>query len=75
MPIATKLSRVVTCGRMTPLSNPCELLICGHVTNIKLYICTSAVHMTTKLDRVVTCSGGTQPSKTRDLLITWSRDK
>ena len=31
--------------------------------------------MTTKLGRVVTCGGGTQHSKSRDVLITWLRDK
>ena len=41
----------------------------GPVTNIKPYICTSAVLMTTKLGRVVTSGGGTTISKSRDLLI------
>ena len=45
----------------------------GHVTDIKPYICTSAVLMITKLGRVVTCGVGTQPSNSRDLMITRSR--
>ena len=47
----------------------------GHVINVKPYICISVVLMTTKLGRVITCRRGTQPSKSRDHLITWSRDK
>ena len=39
------------------------------------YICPSSLPMATKLERVVTCSGETPPSKSRDLLITWSREK
>ena len=31
--------------------------------------------MATKLGRVVSCKGGTLPSKSRDLLIAWSRYK
>ena len=31
--------------------------------------------MATKLGKVVTCGGGNPPSKSCDLLITWSRDK
>ena len=31
--------------------------------------------MTTKLGRMVTYGGGSPPSKSPDLLITWSRDK
>ena len=41
----------------------------------KTYICTSAISMATKFGRVVICEGWTQPSKSRDLLILWSRDK
>ena len=47
----------------------------GHVTNIKPYICTSAVLMITKLGRVATCGVGTQPSNSRDLMIMRSRKK
>ena len=47
----------------------------GHVTDIKPYICTSAVLMITKLGRVVICGVGTQPSNSRDLMITRSRKK
>ena len=52
-------------------------ILCGfkRKANEKPYICPSATPMTTKLDREVICSGGTPPSKSRDLLITWSRDK
>ena len=41
----------------------------------EIYICSSAILMTTKLGRVVACSGGTPTSKSRALLITWSREK
>ena len=46
-----------------------------HVTIFKSDICLSAITMATKLGRVVTCGGGTPPSKSRHLLIPWSRDK
>ena len=39
------------------------------------YICPCAIPMATKFGRVATCGGGTPPSKSRDLLITWSHDK
>ena len=41
----------------------------------KTYICSSAIPMATKFGTLVPCSGGNPPSKSRDLLITWSRDK
>ena len=41
----------------------------------KTYICISTIPMVTKLGRAVTCGGRTSPSKSSDLLITWSRDK
>ena len=47
----------------------------GLVTNVRPYICTSAISMATKLDRVVTCNGGTPASRLCELLIMWSRDK
>ena len=52
-------------------------ILCGfkREANEKPYICPSAIPMATKLGRVVTCSERTPPSKSRDLFITWSRDK
>ena len=47
----------------------------GLVTNVRPYICTSAIPMATKLERVVTCDGGTTTSRLCDLLIMWSREK
>ena len=41
----------------------------------EIYICSSTIPMVTKPGRIVTCSGETPPSNSRDLLITWSRDK
>ena len=41
----------------------------------KTYICTFVISMATKFDRVVACEGWNQPSKSRDLLILWLRDK
>ena len=38
-------------------------------------VCNSTIPMATKLDRVVTYNQETPPTKLRDLLITWSRDK
>ena len=74
IPMATKVGWVVTYGRKTHTLSYMTFWSHGHMSNIKLYICTSAILMTTKLGRVVTCGGGTQHSKSRDVLITWSRD-
>ena len=41
----------------------------------KSSIYSSTIPMATKLGRVVSCKGGTLPSKSRDLLIAWSRYK
>ena len=41
----------------------------------KTYICTSTIHMAAKLGRVVIYGWKTLPTKSCDLLITWSRDK
>ena len=73
-PITSKLGRLVTYGRKSPPTKSCHLLTRHHVTNVKRYICMSAIPMATKLGRVVTFSGGTS-TKSRDLLIAWSRDK
>ena len=45
------------------------------MTNVRPYVCTSAISLATKLDRVVTCNGGTPSSRLCDLLIMWSREK
>ena len=50
----------------------------GFMTNVRYYICTSAISMTTKLDRVVTCVGRTPASRPCDLcdhVITWQTKK
>ena len=52
--MATKLGRIVTCGWRNPPSKSCDFLIIGHVTNVKTYVCASAIPMATKLGRVVT---------------------
>ena len=43
--------------------------------NEKPNIYPSAIPMATKFDRLGTCIGGTSPSKSRDLLITWTVEK
>ena len=48
---------------------------CGHVTNLKPYISTFAISVANKLRRAVFCGEWNQPSKSCELLITWSRDK
>ena len=52
---------------------PFDNVVTWHIQ--KTYIYSSAIPMTTKFGRLVTCSGRNPPSKSRDLLITWSRDK
>ena len=47
----------------------------GHVTNKKRYNSTFTKPMDPKLSRVVAQDEGAQPTKPRDTLTTWSRDK
>ena len=46
-----------------------------NVANVKPYICFYPIPVATKLNRVVPCGGGIPTSKSRDLLVTWPRDK
>ena len=74
-PRTTKTERRVTEGRgRHPPSHVTFWWHC-HVTNVKPYICTSAIPMATKPGRVVTYYRKTIPTKTRERVITWSRDK
>ena len=73
--ITSSLQRVVTlCGWQHP-SSYMTFWSGGQVTNVKSYIYLSAIPMATKIGGVVTYGGGSPPSKSHDLLITWSRDK
>ena len=47
----------------------------GHVTNKKRYISTFTRPIDPKISRLVTSDEGTLPTKSRDPLTTWSRDK
>ena len=47
----------------------------GHVTNRKRYISSFTRPMDRKLNRAVTYNEGTSLTKSRDISMTWSRDK
>ena len=74
-PRTTKIESRVTEGRGRHPPRHVTFWWHGHVTNVKPYICTSAIPMATKLGRVVTYGRNTLPTKSRDLLIIRSRDK
>ena len=73
--MATKLGRVITYVQKTPPTKSRDLLIRGHVRNLKPYNCISTIPIGSKFGRLVFYSWRTQPAKSRDLFIIWSLQK